>query len=105
SWRRALAVLALFVLSLLSKEHSLTLPIILILLDLFVYRLSPKGILRYGWRLYGLLLAGAAVGAVLVMQVLHGAVTAGFGMKDLTCWEYLRTLGRAIALYLRLFLL
>ncbi len=105
SWRRALAVLTLFGLALLSKEHSLTLPIILILLDLFVYRLSPKDILRYGWRLYGLLLAGAAAGAVLVMQVLRGAVTAGFGMKDLTWWEYLLTQGRAIALYLRLFLL
>ncbi len=105
SWSRAFAVLALFVLALLGKEHSLTLPIVLVLLDLFVYRLSPAGVLRNGWRLYGLMLAGAAVGVALVMQVLRGAVTAGFGMKDLSWWEYLLTQGRAIALYFRLFLL
>lgn len=105
SWRRAVAVLALFALALLGKEHSLTLPIALVMLDLWIYRLSPTEILRCGWRLYGLMLAGAAVGAVLVAQVLQGAVTAGFGMKDLSWWEYLLTQGRAIALYLRLYLL
>lgn len=105
SWRRAIAVLALFVLALLSKEHSLTLPITLVLLDLWIYRLTPSALLRSGWRLYGLMLAGAAVGAALVAQVLQGAVTAGFGMKDLNWWEYLLTQGRAIALYFRLYLL
>ncbi len=105
SWRRAIAVLALFVLALLSKEHSLTLPIALVMLDLWIYRQSPAGLLRNGWRLYGLMLAGAAMGALLVAKVLQGAVTAGFGMKDLSWWEYLLTQGRAIVLYLRLFLL
>ncbi len=105
SWGRAIAVLALFVLALLSKEHSLTLPIALVLLDLWVYRFSAADVLRYGWKIYGLMLAGAAVGAALVMQVLQGAVTAGFGMKDLSWWEYLLTQGRAIALYFRLYLL
>ncbi|MDZ7637264.1 MAG: tetratricopeptide repeat protein [Bryobacterales bacterium] len=105
SWSRALAVLGFFVLALLSKEHSLTLPVVLLLLDLGVYRQSPAEVVRHGWRLYGLLLAGAALGAALVLQVLSGAVTAGFGMKDLSWWEYLLTQGRAIALYLRLFLL
>lgn len=105
SWSRAFAVLGLFVLALLSKEHSLTLPIALVLVDLWIYRLSPADAVRYGWRLYGLLLAGAALGVAIVMSVLQGALTAGFGMKDLSWWEYLLTQGRAIALYFRLFLL
>ncbi|MCC6264077.1 MAG: tetratricopeptide repeat protein [Bryobacterales bacterium] len=105
SWRRAIAVLGLFVLALLSKEHSLTLPIALVMLDLWIYRQSLAGLLRNGWRVYGLMVAGAAMGALLVAKVLQGAVTAGFGMKDLTWWEYLLTQGRAIVLYLRLFLL
>jgi tetratricopeptide (TPR) repeat protein len=104
SWARALAVLGLFVLALLSKEHSLTLPIALVMVDLWIYRLSPAEAIRFGWRLYGLLLAGAALGVAIVMNVLQGALTAGFGMKDLAWWEYLLTQGRAIVLYFRLFL-
>lgn len=105
SWARAFAVLGLFVLALLSKEHSLTLPIALVMMDLWLYRLSPAEAARHGWRLYGLLLAGAALGVAIVLNVLQGALTAGFGMKDLTWWEYLLTQGRAIALYFRLFFL
>lgn len=105
SWGRAIVVFVCFVLALLSKEHSLTLPIALVMLDIWIYQLSPLDVVRNGWRLYGLMVAGAGVGIAIVMNVLQGAVTAGFGMKDLQWWEYLLTQGRAIALYFRLFLL
>ncbi len=66
-WGRALSVLTCFVLAMLSKEHALTLPITL-LLDLWVYRFSAVELARKGWRLYGLMAAGAALGAVVVMN-------------------------------------
>ena len=104
-WGRALSVLTCFVLAMLSKEHALTLPITLVLLDLWVYRFSAVELARKGWRLYGLMAAGAALGAVVVMKTLSGALTAGFNMPNLSWWEYLLTQGRAIALYFRLFVL
>lgn len=105
SWARAMGVLGCFVLAMLSKEHSLTLPVALVLIDMWVFRLSPLGLAKQGWRLYGLLVGGAALGAAVVLNTLRGAVTAGFGMKDLQWWEYLLTQGRAIALYFRLYVL
>jgi protein O-mannosyl-transferase len=105
SWGIAIGTLGCFLLAMLSKEHALTLPAVLVLLDLFVYRQSIPNLLREGWRLYGLLAGGAAVGVAVVMNTLVGAKTAGFGMSDLQWWEYLLTQGRAIMLYLRLWLL
>jgi protein O-mannosyl-transferase len=105
SWGVAVGTLACFLLAMLSKEHALTLPAVLVVLDLLVYRQTFPGLLREGWRLYGLLAGGAAVGVAVVMNTLAGAKTAGFGMSDLQWWEYMLTQGRAIALYLRLWLL
>jgi|GEM_PF-265045 len=105
SWRIALGTLVCFGLAMLSKEQALTLPIVLVLLDLAVYRQSPMDVLRNGWRLYGMVALGAVMGVAVVLNTLRDAQTAGFGMKDLQWWEYLLTQGRAILLYLRLYLL
>lgn len=105
SWLVAAGTLLCFVLAMLSKEHALTLPAVLVLLDVFVYRQPLTAVAREGWRLYALLAGGAVLGAGVVLNTLAGAKTAGFGMSDLQWWEYLLTQGRAIVLYLRLWLL
>ncbi len=105
NWSMSAGIAICFVLAMLSKEHALTLPATLLLLDLWVYRQPLPAILRGGWRLYALLAAGTAIGAAVVLRTLATATTAGFAMDDLKWWEYLLTQGRAILLYLRLWLL
>lgn len=105
SWPVAVGTTACFVLAMLSKEHALTLPAVLVLVDLAVYRQTLPALLRDGWRLYGLMAIAGLLGVAVVLRTLAGASTAGFGMADLTWWEYLLTQGRAILLYLRLWLL
>lgn len=105
SWPVAIGTLACFGLAMLGKEQALTLPLVLLLLDLWIYRQSPMELLRNGWRFYALVAVGAAMGVSIVLKTLAGAQTAGFGMQGLRWWEYLLTQGRAILLYLRLYLL
>lgn len=102
TWGRALLVTSFFLLAMFSKEHALTLPATLLLIDLLVYRQTPRALLQSGWRLYGLLAAAAALGVAVVLRTLAAASTAGFAMPDLSWWEYLLTQGRALLLYLRL---
>ncbi|MCU0228072.1 MAG: tetratricopeptide repeat protein [Bryobacterales bacterium] len=84
---------------------ALFLSAVLLALDLWVYRKPLPALLREGWRLYTLLAAGVALGVAVVLRTLSTATTAGFAMQDLQWWEYLLTQGRAILLYLRLWLL
>ncbi|HWQ53166.1 MAG TPA: tetratricopeptide repeat protein [Bryobacteraceae bacterium] len=105
SWGRAAAVLVLFGAALASKEHTLMLPALLLLTDYYWNPgFSLQGI-RRNWRLYLPLAAAAAVGVAFVMRVLAHADTAGFGMKNLKWYEYFFTQGRALFVYLRLFVL
>ncbi|MCW5963749.1 MAG: tetratricopeptide repeat protein [Bryobacterales bacterium] len=105
SWPVAFGTIACFLLAMLSKEHALTLPAVLVLLHLWAYRQTLPGLIREGWRLYSLMAVAVAVGVAVVLRTLASASTAGFGMADLTWWEYLLTQGRAILLYLRLWVL
>lgn len=105
SWTRSVAVLALFAAALASKEHAVVLPALLILTDYFWnpgFRFS--GIVR-NWRLYAPMVVGALAGAIFVLRrVVAGALTAGFGMKDVTWTDYLFTQFRVIFSYFRLYL-
>jgi tetratricopeptide (TPR) repeat protein len=105
SWPVALAVLALFGAACLTKEHAVTLPALLLLTDYFWNPgFSFQG-MRRNWRLYAVMGAAGALGLAFVLRILSGAKTAGFGMKDLTWYEYFFTQCRAIWVYLRMYLL
>jgi tetratricopeptide (TPR) repeat protein len=101
SWPRAIAVVALFGAAAATKEHTLTLPLLLLLTDFFWN--------RGGWRknaiLYGLLAGVCVAGAVVVWKVLFAADTAGFGMKDLSPVSYFFTQCRVLWTYVRMFFL
>jgi Tfp pilus assembly protein PilF len=98
---RALAVCALFGCAFLTKEHTLTLPILLVVTD-YLWKLG--GIRKHAI-LYGLLLAAGAVGGVLVLRVLRGANTAGFSVAGLSPASYFFTQCRVLWTYIRMFFL
>jgi tetratricopeptide (TPR) repeat protein len=105
TWPVALGVIALFGAAMATKENTVVLPVLLLLTDYFWNPgFSFEGI-RRNWRLYGLMAAGSAVGAVKVFQVLASASSAGFRVKNLTWYDYLFTQFRVFFTYLRLFLL
>ncbi len=105
SWVEAIGVLVLFAAAASTKEHTVVLPALLLLTD---YYWNPgfsfRGIVR-NWKLYVLVVAGAAVAARMVWRVLQHADSAGFSVKDFTWYQYFYTQCRAIWFYIRLFLL
>jgi tetratricopeptide (TPR) repeat protein len=104
-WSVVSIVLLLFLLALLSKEHTIVLPALLLLTD---YWWNPgfslRGI-RDNWKLYVPVALGAAAGVALFWRLIMTASTAGFGMKDLTWYEYFFTQCRALFVYLGLFVM
>ena len=106
TWLRALAVVALFGAAASTKEHTLTLPILLLLTDIYWSKSgSGAAAVRANWRLYGLLAVAAAAGAVGIARVLRSADTAGFRVPGLTPVNYFLTQCRVIWTYLRLIVL
>lgn len=104
SWLTAAAVLALFGAALLSKEHTIVLPALLLLTDFWWNPgFSFEGI-RRNWRLYLPMAVAAVGGAVYFLPILLQASTAGFRLKDLTWYQYFFTECRALFVYLWLFL-
>jgi tetratricopeptide (TPR) repeat protein len=114
TWLRALAVVILFGAAASTKEHTLTLPLLLILTDLYWANESKVGqtigasrlsSLRANWRLYGILAIAAAIGGIGVLRVLKSADTAGFRVPGLTPVNYFFTQCRVVWMYVRLVLL
>lgn len=101
TWLRALAIVALFGAAISTKEHTLTLPVLLLLTDYFWNR----GGIRANRTVYALLAIGGVVGAFLVWNVLRSADTAGFGVTGLTPATYFFTQCRVIWTYIRMFFL
>jgi Tfp pilus assembly protein PilF len=105
SWPIVAAVLALFGLALLSKQHTIALPALLLLTD---YWWNPgfswKGA-RENWRLYAVLAAGAAVAVALYWQVIRYSPSAGFSLKTVTWYQYFFTECRALFVYIGQFIL
>jgi tetratricopeptide (TPR) repeat protein len=99
SWGVAGVVLVLAALAALSKEHAVTLPVLLLLTDLFF---TPGGP-RRNWRLYLPLAAGGVAAAAFLSRVLLRADTAGFGVQGLSWSDYFFTQCRALWVYARLF--
>lgn len=105
SWRTALAVLVLYAAAASTKEHTFVLPALLLLTDYFWNPgFSWQGIKR-NWRLYASLAAAGAAGLVAVADLLKGSPSAGFGLREFTWYQYFFTQGRALWVYLRLFVL
>jgi Tfp pilus assembly protein PilF len=98
---RAIAVVAFFGLAIATKEHALTLPILILFTDFYWHR----GGLRRNLALYGLLGLVCAAGAVGVAKILLRSNTAGFTMKDLSPLAYFFTQCRVVWIYIRMFFL
>jgi tetratricopeptide (TPR) repeat protein len=99
----ALGVLALLGLGLLTKEHAAALFGVFLLTDYFWNPGFSLGGIRRNWKLYAPAVLLAAAGGVFVWRVLSRANTAGFGMKDLTWYQYFLSQCRALWRYLILF--
>jgi tetratricopeptide (TPR) repeat protein len=101
----SIGVLVLLGLGLLSKEHTAALIGVFLLTDFFWNPgFSLRGI-RDNWRLYVPAAVLAVVGGAFVWRTLSGAATAGFGMKDLTWYQYFFSQCRALLDYFRLFII
>jgi protein O-mannosyl-transferase len=99
TWLRAGCTLVLFAGALLSKEYSVTLPVLLLLTDYFWNPgFTTEGI-KKNWRLYALLALGA-VGAVVLIAIRLGK-TVSVGKGDPLAYFY--TQCRVIWYYARLF--
>ncbi len=104
-WTTAAAVLALFGLALLSKEHTIALPALFLLTDFWWNPDKPAAAVRANWRLYLPMAAAGAAGVAFFWNLILHSPSAGFGLKDLPWYQYLFTEFRAIFVYPRLFLL
>jgi len=101
----AMAVLGLLALGLLSKEHAAAMIGVFLLTDYFWNPgFSVSGI-RGNWRLYILAVIIGVPAGWFVWRTLSSAATAGFGMKDLTWYQYMFSQWRALGDYFRLFVL
>ena len=107
-WVAAIGVLALFAAAQLTKEYAIVFPLLLLLTD-WLFPEAPGsealGMMRRNWRLYGLLLAGAVIGGVLIIRVLSYTTSAGLHLKEAGPWQYFLTECKAIWVYLRMMLL
>jgi predicted ABC-type ATPase/Flp pilus assembly protein TadD len=105
SWKIAIAVLVLFGAAAATKEHTLALPALLLLTDYYWNPGFSFSGIRRNWRLYLPIAMGAAAGLAFVARILAHNGSAGFGLKDLTWYQYFFTECRAFFVYLRLLVL
>lgn len=101
-WGRAAVVIVLFGAAVLTKEHVAALPAVLILVDLFFHPDGPVRGIKANWRLYGPLVAAAALGLRFVWKTLSRATSAGFQLTGLAWYEYFFTQWRMFWNYVRL---
>jgi len=109
SWPRALAVMALFGAAVATKQHTLTLPLLLLLTDLY-WAHGPAhgsnwGSIRANRLLYILLGVTGVCGAWFVWTGLRSANTAGFHVAGMTPLDYFFTECRVVWTYVRMFVL
>jgi len=99
TWGIMLPVLALFGLAVLSKEHTIVLPALLLLTDFWWNPgFSFRGA-RANWRLYATLALGAAGAVALFWRVILYSPSAGFSLRGVSWYQYLFTQGRALFVY------
>ncbi len=98
---RAAAVLALFGAAAATKEHTLTLPLLLLLTDVFW---EEKGWRANRW-LHFSLIALSVAGVAVVWFLLRSADSAGFNLPDISPASYFYTQCRVVLSYVGLFFL
>jgi len=104
-WPAALGVLALFLLAIGTKEHTVTLPALLLLTDYFWNPgFSFLGI-RGNARLYIPIACFALVGALLMLRYISSDPMIGFHIEGLNAGTYFLTQCRAVFKYIQLFFL
>lgn len=96
---RTIAVVALFGAAVGTKEHTLTLPALLLMTDCFWRR----GGIRKNIFLYGVLAIAGAAGAAFVWKILRTTNTAGFRVEGATPVTYFFTQCRVVWTYVRMF--
>ena len=104
TWLRAAAVLILFGAAITTKEHTVVLPLLLLLTDYFWNPPFSLAGIRRNWRLYVPITAGGIVAALYLAPIVRRSSSAGFSIKDFTWYQYFFTQCRAVWLYVRLFL-
>jgi hypothetical protein len=104
SWRDSVIVLLLIGIALSIKENAVAMIGVIVLTDVFwPVPFSAWG-LRSNWKLYALIVPGAAVAGIIVSRVLLFSHSAGFALP-VRWYQYGFTEARAIFTYLRLTLL
>lgn len=104
TWLRVAAVLILFGAAITTKEHTVVLPLLLLLTDYFWNLPFSLAGIRRNWRLYVPITAGGIVAALYLAPTVRRSSSAGFNIKDFTWQQYFFTQCRALWLYVRLFL-
>lgn len=94
SWRRSAAIVALYTAAILTKEHAVVLPVLLLLTSLDT--------IRRDWRLYAPISALALAGLAMVAKVLATSNSAGFNTRGVSWDQYALTQSRAVFQYIRL---
>jgi len=102
---RAAAILALFGLAVMTKEHTAVLPALLLLTDLFWSSGPSLAGVRRNWKLYVPITLGGVLGLAFVWRTLHTANSAGFQFGAVSPTQYFFTECRAIWNYVLLFFL
>ncbi len=103
-WGRALIILILMGLGILSKEPAVAGIVVLLLIDLFLSAESPWDAVKSNWRLYVPTFAAAAAGGLFALRVAGREGTAG-ALRGVSPLDYLVTQFQAVWIYLRLFIL
>jgi tetratricopeptide (TPR) repeat protein len=104
SWRAALALLLIFAASLLAKEHTIVLPALFLLTDFWWNPGFSLAGAHRNWKLYAPLALGAVGGFFIFLPLIRHGANAGFGLRDLTWYQYFFTQCRALFVYPALFL-
>ena len=105
SFLRSSSILGLFVLACFSKEHALALPAVCWITEV-IWPVESIEAQRRNRRFHAALIGVAAALAIaLTKTVILRASSAGFHLPELRWYEYLFTQGRAVWIYLRLFLI
>jgi tetratricopeptide (TPR) repeat protein len=105
SWVRAFSIFALFGAAVITKEHTVTLPALLLLTDYFFNPgFTFEGIKR-NWRLYAPMVAGLFMAVGLAAYYLKGdKASVGFQLPEFNGIQYLFTQFRVFFAYTALFL-